>query len=157
MVFFSSSDFYPTQVHFPTAHTPISERITGEPHFKFFDKCIGAIDSSHIRAFTSMEDHLYMRNHKGYLSQNCLFACNFEFNFIYMLCGWDGSVSDAALWRDAISNDIQMPADRYFLGDSGFPSCDALLVPYHGVCYHLREWREGQVGYVCVLIRIYAN
>ena len=68
--------------------------------------------------------------------------------FIYSLCGWDGSVADAALWRDAISNDIEMPADRYFLGDSGFPSCDALLVPYRGVRYHLREWREGRIGYV---------
>ena len=89
-----------------------------------------------------------MRNRKGYLSQNCLFACDFEFNFIYSLCGWDGSVADATMWRDAVSNDIEMPADWYFLGDSGFPSCDALLVPYRGVCYHLREWREGQIGYV---------
>ncbi|KIM66621.1 hypothetical protein SCLCIDRAFT_94875, partial [Scleroderma citrinum Foug A] len=64
MVFFSSSDFYPTQVHFPTAHTLISERITSDPHFKFFDKCIGAIDGLHIRAFTSTEDHLYMHNCK---------------------------------------------------------------------------------------------
>ena len=98
-----------------------------------------------------------MRNRKGYLSQNCLFACDFNFNFTYALCGWDGSVSDAALWRDAITNNIWMPADRYLLGDAGFPSCNAILVPYRGVRYHLREWREGQVGYVFTLIQPHPN
>ena len=68
--------------------------------------------------------------------------------FVYALCGWDGSVADAALWRDAVTNDITVPHNRYLLGDAGFPSCDALLVPYRGVCYHLREWREGTHGYV---------
>ncbi|KAF9219218.1 hypothetical protein BS17DRAFT_657166, partial [Gyrodon lividus] len=54
---------------------------------------------------------------KGFLSQNCLFICDFSFSFIYSLCGWDGSIADA-----------------------DFGTCDALLVPYHSVCYHLKEW-----------------
>ena len=66
--------------------------------------------------------------------------------FVYALCGWDGSVADAALWWDAVTNDIQVPPNRYLLGDAGFPSCDVLLVPYRGVRYHLREWREGAHG-----------
>ena len=68
--------------------------------------------------------------------------------FVYALCGWDGSVADATLWRDAVTNDIRVPPNRYLLGDAGFPSCDALLVPYRGVRYHLREWHEGAHGYV---------
>lgn len=144
--FFSSPKFYDAQIRFPTRHTPISDKITKDPRFKFFDKCIGAIDGSHIRAFTSTDDHPFMRNRKGYLSQNCLFACNFDFDFIYALCGWDGSVSDSALWKDVVQNGLQVPVDRYLLGDAGFPSCNSLLVPYRGVRYHLREWREGRTG-----------
>ena len=139
------------------AHTLISEKITNDPHFTFFSKCIGVLNGSHICAFTSTKDHVYMHNRKGYLSQNCLFACDFNFNFTYVLCGWDGSVSDAALWRDAIMNNIWMPADWYLLGDAGFLSCNAILVPYHGVWYHLREWWEEQVGYVFTLIQPHPN
>jgi len=74
-----------------------------------------------------------MCNHKGFLSQNCLFICDFNFDFIYLLCGWDGSVADAVLWKDAVENDIEVPTGKYLLGDAGFASCNALLVPYHGV------------------------
>ena len=148
LFFFSSPAFYNTQVRFPTHRTPIAQKISESPRFKFFDKCIGTIDGTHIRVFSSTEDHAFMRNRKGYLSQNCLFACDFDFFFVYALCGWDGSVADAALWRDAVTNDITVPHNRYLLGDAGFPSCDALLVPYRGVRYHLREWREGTHGYV---------
>ena len=137
LFFLSSPTFYNTQVRFPTAQTSISQVILGNPHFKYFNKCIGAMDGLHIRVFSSTSDHDFMCNRKGYLSQNCLFACDFEFFFIYSLCGWDGSVVDSTLWRDAISNDIQVPSNRYLLSDAGFPSCDALLVPYQGVHYHL--------------------
>ena len=147
--FFSSPKFYRAQVQFPTLHTPILQKILGDRRFKFFDKCIGAVDGSHIWVFASVDDHAFMRNRKGYLSQNCLFACDFNFDVIYSLCGWDGSVTDSLLWRDAVANDLEMPPDRYLLGDAGFASCNALLVPYRGVCYHLREWWQGRTGCVC--------
>ena len=34
----------------------------------------------------------------------------------------------------------KIPEGKYYLADAGFGSCDALLVAYHGVHYHLREW-----------------
>ena len=126
--------------------TPIVQAILGSPHFKYFDKCISTIDGTHICVFSSTTDHMFMCNRKGFLSQNCLFACNFNFFFIYSLCGWDGSVTDGVLWWDALANDIQVPLNKYLLGDAGFPSCDGLLVPYCSVCYHLREWCEGASG-----------
>ena len=107
------------------------------------------MDGSHIWVFALVDDHAFMHNRKGYLSQNCLFACDFNFDVIYSLCGWDGLVADSSLWRDAIANDLEMPPDRYLLGDAGFASCDALLVLYHGVCYHLREWQQGRTGCIC--------
>ncbi|KIM50931.1 hypothetical protein SCLCIDRAFT_48641, partial [Scleroderma citrinum Foug A] len=60
LVFFSSSPFYDTQVHFPMDQTPIAQAILGSPHFKYFDKCIGAIDGTHIRVFLSTTDHMFM-------------------------------------------------------------------------------------------------
>lgn len=74
--------------------------------------------------------------------------CDFDFLFIYSLCGWDGSVADAALWNDARTHDLPIPPGRYFLADAGFGASDALLVPYRGVRYHLKEWRQANLRYV---------
>ncbi|KAF8838472.1 hypothetical protein BDN67DRAFT_880867, partial [Paxillus ammoniavirescens] len=51
-----------------------------------------------------------------------------------------GSIADAALWTDARVNDLCMPEGQYLLADAGFGTCDALLIPYCGVHYHLKEW-----------------
>jgi len=39
----------------------------------------------------------------------------------------------------------------YYLADAGFPSCGALLTPFRGVRYHLREWAHGNQKYAIVL------
>ena len=90
LFFFSSPAFYNTQVQFPTNRTPIVQKFSGSPCFKFFDKCIGAVDGTHIHIFSSTKDHAFMHNRKGYLSQNCLFAC--DFNFFSSLCCVGGTV-----------------------------------------------------------------
>jgi hypothetical protein len=69
---------------------------------------------------------------------------------MYTLTGWDGSMSDAALWTDAHVNDLHIPDGRYLLADAGFGSCDALVVPYCSVRYHLKEWYQSHVK--CVFI-----
>lgn len=146
LFFFSSHPFYTSQVKFPNENTPISAMIHDNPSFRFFDRCIGAIDGTHIRAFASLDDHVVLRNRKGFLSQNCLFICDFQFRFTYSLCGWDGSVADASLWNDARKTDLYMPAGKYLLADAGFGTCDALLIPYRGVRYHLKEWRQANLA-----------
>jgi hypothetical protein len=83
-----------------------------------------------------------MRNRKGFLSQNCLFACNHNFLFIYSLCSWDGLVADGTLWNNARAHDFVLLPGKYLLMDAGFGTCNALLVPYCGVCYHLNEWHQ---------------
>ena len=89
-----------------------------------------------------------MRNRKGYLSQNCLFVCDLDFFFVYTLTGWDGSTADATLWNDAHTSDLLMPQGKYLLADAGFGTSDALLVPYRGVRYHLKEWRQASLRYI---------
>jgi len=151
LTFFSDDPFYSSQIQFPTSNSSVPLAISDDPRFRFFDNCIGAIDGTHIRAFTSLEDQAFMRNRKGYISQNCLFVCDFDFLFIYSLCGCDGSSADAALWNDARQHDLRIPGGRYLLADAGFGTCDALLVPYRGVRYHLKEWRQASLTLVYFL------
>lgn len=142
LLFFSDDPFYSSQVNFPTVHSPVPPSILNNHCFCHFHWCIGTVDGTHICMFASLVDHAYMHNRKGYISQNCLFICDFDFRFIYSLCGWDGSSADALLWNDARQHDLRIPEGRYLLADTGFGSCDALLVPYRGVRYHLKEWRQ---------------
>ncbi|KIK79900.1 hypothetical protein PAXRUDRAFT_160032, partial [Paxillus rubicundulus Ve08.2h10] len=107
-----------------------------------FDQCIGAVDGTHICISSSLGEHGIMCNCKGFLSHNCLFICNINFWFTYALCGWDGSMADAALWHDACEHDLHIPEGRYLLADASFGTCDALLVSYWGVHYHLKEWQQ---------------
>jgi hypothetical protein len=67
--------------------------------------------------------------------------------FLYILSGWDGSAADAAVYFDARLHDLNVPPGKYYLADAGFGSCDACLVPYRGVRYHLAEWGRASVRY----------
>ncbi|KAJ8595692.1 hypothetical protein M405DRAFT_694383, partial [Rhizopogon salebrosus TDB-379] len=64
LLFFASPPFYSSQVQFPTLNCPTPFSIQHDSRYKFFDNCIGAVDGTHIRAFTATEDHPYMRNRK---------------------------------------------------------------------------------------------
>ncbi|KAI9437101.1 hypothetical protein BJY52DRAFT_1094895, partial [Lactarius psammicola] len=51
-----------------------------------------------------------------------------------------GSVNDSFLYSDAWINDLHVPPGYFYIGDAGFPLCDCVIIPYHGVHYHLQEW-----------------
>lgn len=144
-MFFSSPLFYTSYVHFPNHNTPVSAAVHVDPWFRFFDECIGAVVGTHIHVFVPLEEHMNLRNQKGFLSKNCLFVCDLDFYFTYSLTGWDSLAADATLWNDARSHDLHMPPHKYLLADVGFSTCDALLVPYQGVWYHLKEWRQANL------------
>jgi hypothetical protein len=84
------------------------------------------------------------RNRKGAITQNCLFASSFNMRFLYALTGWEGSATDARVYEDARGRDFTIPDSKYYLADTGYPSCNQLLIPYRGVRYHLAEW--GRAG-----------
>lgn len=89
------------------------------------------------------------RNRKGFLSQNCLFACNFALEFIFTLTGIEGSATDAKVWDFALQRtSFKLPYGKYFLGDGGYPSCAWILIPYREVRYHLAEWGRAAVRYI---------
>lgn len=125
----------------PTANDPISDKIRSNPKFwPFFKDTLGALDGSHIHSSPPASERAASRNRKGFVSQNCLFGCDFSLKFVYSLTGWEGSATDARVYDNARMHDLVIPASKYYLADAGFPHCDELLVPYRGVRYHLAEW-----------------
>ncbi|TFK17250.1 hypothetical protein FA15DRAFT_548852, partial [Coprinopsis marcescibilis] len=51
-----------------------------------------------------------------------------------------GSAADATMYAHVWQVDFHIPVGKVYLADAGFGICDAFLVPYCGVCYHLAEW-----------------
>ena len=41
-----------------------------------------------------------------------------------------------------------MPEGFYYLTDAGYPHCKELLIPFHGVWYHIQEWGAAGIWYV---------
>ncbi|KZV95807.1 hypothetical protein EXIGLDRAFT_714896 [Exidia glandulosa HHB12029] len=129
----SGPRFYTKFVRLPAVENPPAPYLQNNPKFwPFFDKCLGALDGTHIICSTSAN----MRDHKGSLSQNVFVITNFNFRFVYVLSG-------CFIYSDARLNDLPVPDGYYYLGNTGFPQCAQVLVPYRGVQFHLREWAAG--------------
>ena len=115
LVIFSSPPFYTTYIQLPSSES-VSHKIQHNPKFwPFFQDAIGAIDGSHIHTAPPAFVHPNYRNRKGFVSQNCLFACDFDLKFVYLLMGWEGSATDAHIYADAIAIDLCLPDGKYFL------------------------------------------
>lgn len=136
-----SQKFYCAYIKLPTQNTRLPEHIfTDEDIYPYFEDCVGAIDGTHIPAFLPADKRAPFRNRKGEISQNILAACSFDFKFVYVLSGWEGSASDSLVYQDAKITDFKIPDGKYYLADAGYPNTDSLLAPYRGVRYHLKEW-----------------
>ena len=134
-----SKEFYKSYIKLPGLDIP--SEIQGNPKlFPFFKDCLGAIDGTHIKVNPPANDHARYRNRKHGTSTNVLAACTFDMCFCYVLSGWEGSAADGLIFEDARKHTFAIPKGKYYLADAGFGTCDALLVPYRGVQYHLREW-----------------
>ena len=145
---FSSEPFYSKYVSFASSTIGTHSKIVNNYCFwPYFKDAIGAIDGSHIPTSPPQRDHTIYRNHKGFVSQNCLFACDFGMKFTYVLTGWEGSATDARIFQHACTSSLDIPAGKYFLADAGFPSVLGSLVPYRGTRYHLAEWRKASLRY----------
>jgi hypothetical protein len=146
---FSSHPFYTKCVHLPTADDPVPPEIRNQPKFwPYFKDALGALDGSHLHCAPPAYDRSAYRNRKGFVSQNCLFACSFGLQFVYAYTGWEGSATDARVYEDALSNGLDIPQGKYYLADAGYPCCDELLIPYRGKRYHLSEWGRAKIRYL---------
>ena len=58
-------------------------------------KCIGAIDGTHISAFVPIEKQVSYRGRKVVVTQNVLCACNFDMMFTFIYMGWEDTTNDS--------------------------------------------------------------
>ncbi|CAN1334223.1 hypothetical protein LINPERPRIM_LOCUS36315 [Linum perenne] len=65
-------------------------------------KCLGALDGTHIKVRAKIQDQPRYRNRKGEVSINVLGVCNPDCQFMYCLAGWEGSAHDAQVLQDAL-------------------------------------------------------
>ena len=145
---FSLEPFYSKYVWLPGANSQVLPQIRYNPKFwPFFEDALGALDGSHFHCAPPWSLQAFCWNRKGFLSQNCLFACSFDLLFVYAMTGWEGSANDACVWEDAHSKNLVIPDGKYYLADAGYPSCKELLLPYCNVRYHLAEWGHAGVRY----------
>ncbi|XP_052490834.1 protein ALP1-like [Gossypium raimondii] len=72
-------------------------------------------------------------------------VCTPDMQFVYVLPGWEGSVADGRVLRDAISrrHGLKVPHGCYYLVDAGYTNCEGFLAPFRGQRYHLNEWHQG--------------
>ena len=142
---FSSPPFYTDYVHLPAAGDPIAPYIKNNPKFfPFFEDAVGAMDGTHFACSPTAAERAAARDYKGGVTQNCLAACNFNLEFVYIFSGWEGSATDSTMFNDACLTDLQILPGKYYLADAGFPSSLGTIIPFRGRRYHLAEW--GRAG-----------
>ncbi|KAG8390739.1 hypothetical protein BUALT_Bualt01G0114900 [Buddleja alternifolia] len=124
----------------------ILENVGGLENTKNVTGCLGALDDTYIPLRVAQKDKPRYRNRKGDVSVNVLAVCDINMNYVYMLCGWEGSAADNRVLRDAITreNGFRVPDGNYYLCDSGYTNGDGFLAPYRGVRYHIQEWNSHQ-------------
>lgn len=109
------------------------------------ERCLGAIDGTHIKVTVPTIDQPPFRNRKGDITTNVLGCVDFAGRFTYVLAGWEGSAHDAKVYNRAVEEDLVIPEGYWYLGDAGYPSRSNLVIPFRGVRYHLQEWSRSNL------------
>ncbi|KAL0539423.1 hypothetical protein IC582_023635 [Cucumis melo] len=121
---------------------PVPNECTDQ-RWRCFENCLGALDGTYIKVNVPASDRARYRTRKGEVATNVLGVCDTKGDFVYVLAGWEGSVADSRILRDALSrpNRLKVPKGYYYLVDAGYPNAEGFLAPYRGQRYHLQEWR----------------
>lgn len=123
-----------------TGEIPIPDEILNRSEFfPYFQNAIGACDGTHILAKVPYIDQQRFRCRKGFTSQNVFAACSFDFRFLFIHPGWEGSAHDGRVLEDAEGNGFSIPNGKYYLFDAGYRLKRGCLTPYRGIRYHLKE------------------
>nr|KAJ0208667.1 hypothetical protein LSAT_V11C400196630 [Lactuca sativa] len=101
---------------------PVPNNSTDQ-RWKWFKNCLGALDGTYIKCLPKY------RTRKNNIAENVLGFCSQNMQFIYVLMGWEGSVADGRVLRDALLRPHGFKVPR--------------LAPYRGQRYHLNEWHHG--------------
>jgi hypothetical protein len=80
----------------------VHKRLQSPRFAPFFDKCIGALDGTHVKVVMPANEVVPHMGRHGYTSQNVLAFCDFDMRFTFAIAGWPGSVHDMRVFKDAI-------------------------------------------------------
>ena len=96
--------------------------MTNKMFFTHWQNCLGALDGIHIKVNVSVSGRPRYRSRKGNMlaTTNILGVCSQNGEFIFVMYGWKGFVSDSRVIRDAVSRPtgLKVPKGRmmhYFL------------------------------------------
>jgi hypothetical protein len=104
------------------------------PRFSpFFDKCIGALDGTHVKVVVQTNQVAPHMGRHGYTSQNVLSLCDFDMRFNFVVAGWPGSVHDMRVFKDAIDK----YGDRFPYPPEGIDLSYDLLFHLNALNLHL--------------------
>ncbi|XP_078157475.1 uncharacterized protein LOC144553254 [Carex rostrata] len=111
-------------------------------HIYAFQKCVGAIDGTHMHVKVGGDDARIYRSRKQFPTQNVLVAYTFDLKFTYVLAGWEGSTHDSRILEDALNrvDRLMIPRGKYYLADAGYMLTSSFITPYRGTRYHLKEY-----------------
>ncbi|XP_078155584.1 uncharacterized protein LOC144551490 [Carex rostrata] len=90
--------------------------------FYWWRDYVGAIDGTHVRARVDDKEAPKYRGRKYNPTMNALAACTFDLKFTYVLVGWEGTVSDSKMIKNALTKryPLKIPQGKYYLVDAGF-------------------------------------
>jgi hypothetical protein len=73
-------------------------------------KCIRAIDDTHVDANVTGENTVPYRDYKSNTSQNVLYIIDFDLCFTYVYAGWEGSTHDSRVfWKYIHDPKVRFP------------------------------------------------
>ncbi|CAL2230034.1 unnamed protein product [Prunus armeniaca] len=125
-----------------------SQILTNPKYYPYFEKCIGAIDGTHVAAWAPAQKQTSYRGRKILITQNVMCACSFDMMFTFVYTGWEGTANDSRVFIDAVmrpENEFPFPDEGYYyVVDAGYSNVPGFLAPYRGERYHLRDYRGPQ-------------
>ncbi|XP_058070180.1 uncharacterized protein LOC131219184 [Magnolia sinica] len=74
-------------------------------------------------------------------------AYTFDMKFVYVIAGWDGSISNARVLQNALTRRpdcFLVPQEKYYVVDAGYAHTPGFVAPYRSFRYHLNEFRTGR-------------
>ncbi|KAM0830107.1 hypothetical protein ACQ4PT_066433 [Festuca glaucescens] len=127
----------------------VPSKILGDSrYYPYFKNCLGAIDGTHIDAKIKLDRQTPYRNRHGYPSQNVMAVVSFDMTFSYVAAGWEGSASDQAVLRWAVtSGGFVVPEGKFYLVDSGYGNTPKFSAPYRGDRNHIGSFRGSNRRY----------
>ncbi|KAL0015455.1 hypothetical protein SO802_002524 [Lithocarpus litseifolius] len=129
------------------------QNVTGLPeHFQvnkywpWFERCVGAIDGTHVSARPPANATQAHRDRKSLITTNVLCVCNMDMQFTFVHSGWKGSANDSRVFEEAISDQKHgfpwPPTGSYYMVDSGLPIGTSFLPPHKSTRYHAQEFHS---------------